>query len=144
MSVEKVFDVSGVAVGDALPGRTVEIDRERVVAYAAASGDHNRIHWDERYARDVGLPGVIGHGLLTMASAVAMVEDWAGSEAYVADYRTKFVGLVPVPHEGVAVVEVAGVVKSVDQETKTVVVELNVTHEGAKVLGNARCTVCWK
>lgn len=137
------FDISTLSVGDALPGRKVEIDRERVVAYAAASGDHNRIHWDDEFARSVGLPGVIGHGMLTMASAVAMVEDWAGDRAYLADYRTKFVGFVPIPFEGVAVVDVAGTVKSIDLETRTVVVELTVTHEGAKVLGNARGTVTW-
>lgn len=137
-------DVSTLSAGDALPGRAVEISRERVVAYAAASGDHNRIHWDEQYARAVGLPGVIAHGMLTMASAVAMIEDWAGDTAYVADYRTKFVGLVPVPFEGVAVVDVAGVVKSVDVEARSAVVELTVTCNGAKVLGNARATVCWK
>ncbi|MDO5697824.1 MAG: MaoC/PaaZ C-terminal domain-containing protein [Dermatophilus congolensis] len=137
------FDISALSVGDALPGRTVEIDRERVVAYAAASGDHNRIHWDDEFARSVGLPGVIGHGMLTMASAVAMVEDWAGDRAYLADYRTKFVGFVPIPFEGVAVVDVAGTIKSIDLEARTVVVELTVTHEGAKVLGNARGTVTW-
>lgn len=136
-------DFTSLAVGDTLPRRAVEIDRERLVAYAAFSGDRNRIHWDEAYASEVGLPGVIAHGMFTMASAAAMVEDWAGSGAYVAEYRTKFTGLVPVPYKGTATVDVAGVVKSVDADSRSAVVELTVTFGEAKVLGNARLTVRW-
>ena len=136
-------DFDTLAAGDALPGRAVESDRERLVAYAAFSGDRNRIHWDEAYASEVGLPGVIAHGMFTMASAAAMVEDWAGPRAYVAEYRTKFVDLVPVPYQGTATVDVAGVVKSVDAEARSALVELTVKFGEAKVLGNARLTVRW-
>ncbi len=127
--------------GDVLPGRTVEVDRERLIAYAAVSGDHNRIHWDERYARQAGLPGVIAHGMFTMASAAALAGDWAGPGAHVAGYRAKFVGAVPVPYAGTAAIEVAGVVTSVDPQERTAVVELTVRCGGEKVLGNARLTV---
>lgn len=136
-------DFAQVSVGDVIPARRLRFTRERVVEYAAASGDRNRIHWDETYAREVGLPGVIAHGMLTMGSASAVVEEWAGPGAFVAAYRTKFTGLVPVPYSGEAVVEVAGVVKAVEAETRSAVVELQVTNEGAKVLGNARLTVRW-
>lgn len=140
MSVE----FAQVSEGDLIPERELRFSRESVMAYAAAGGDHNRIHWDEAYAQEAGLPGVIAHGMLTMGSASAVVEDWAGPGAYVSAYRTKFTDLVPVPYAGDAVVEVSGVVKKVDAEARSAAVELQVTHEGTKVLGNARVTVQWR
>ena len=128
-----------VEKGQALPRREVRITRE-----AAVSGDHNRIHWDDEWAREVGLPGVIAHGMFTMALASSPVVDWAGPQAFVTEYRTKFTGLVPVPFRGEAVVEVAGVVSKVDAAARRVVVDLTVTHDGEKVLGNARATVQWR
>jgi acyl dehydratase len=44
-----------------------EITRDHLKAYAAASGDHNLIHLDEKFAREAGFPGVIVHGMLSMA-----------------------------------------------------------------------------
>ena len=67
-----------LAVGDVVGTRTLELDRPRLVRYAGASGDFNRIHWDEAFATGVGLPSVIVHGMLTMGAAVGVVEDWAG------------------------------------------------------------------
>ena len=46
--------------------RKVTITREQIAAYAEASGDHNPIHLDDEFARSVGLPGVIAHGMLLM------------------------------------------------------------------------------
>ena len=51
---------------------------QQLVRYAGASGDFNPIHWNERAARAVGLPGVIAHGMLTMAPAGRVVTDWVG------------------------------------------------------------------
>jgi len=50
-----------------LPERTFRVTRLDLVKYAGASGDFNPIHWSDRFAASVGLPGVIAHGLLTMA-----------------------------------------------------------------------------
>ena len=51
----------------ALEPRTFRVTRADLVAYANASGDQNPIHQDEEVARSVGLPGVIAHGMFTMA-----------------------------------------------------------------------------
>ena len=48
-----------------LPEKSYAINRELLVAYANASGDHNPIHQDEAFAKSVGLPDVIAHGMLT-------------------------------------------------------------------------------
>ena len=59
-----------------LETKTFTITRADLVAYAEASGDHNPIHQDEEVARSVGLPGVIAHGMYTMALAARAVGEW--------------------------------------------------------------------
>jgi acyl dehydratase len=69
-------------VGDELPQLEVTPDRYVTIRYAGASGDFNPIHLDEQFARDVGLPGRILHGLWTMAQiARAHTEAAAGPHA---------------------------------------------------------------
>ncbi|MCL1870378.1 MAG: MaoC family dehydratase [Promicromonosporaceae bacterium] len=130
-----------LAVGDVVATRTLELDRPRLVRYAGASGDFNRIHWDEAFATGVGLPNVIVHGMLTMGAAVGVVEEWAGDPGAVVDYQTRFTRPVPVPATEVVLVEVSAAVGAVDAEARTVRVDLTVTHEGAKVLGKAQAVV---
>ncbi len=55
--------------GDVLEPQTFTIRRADLVRYAGASGDFNPIHWSDRVAKSVGLPGVIAHGMFTMALA---------------------------------------------------------------------------
>lgn len=133
--------LADVEVGQQLPGRTIHLERADLVRYAGASGDFNPIHWDERTATGVGLPDVIAHGMLTMGRAMDVVAAWAGDPARVESCSTRFSGMVPVPHDGGADLEVGGVVKAVDPEEGTVEVELTATSGGAKVLGRARATV---
>src|SRR4029077_7793094 len=66
-----------VAVGDQLAPITQQVDRARLIRYAGASGDFNRIHWSESAAAGVGLSGILAHGMLTMALAGRVVTDWA-------------------------------------------------------------------
>ena len=83
--------------------------------YAAASGDHNPIHQDEDVARSVGLPGVIAHGMYTMALAARAVAEWfPGAE--VVSLGCKFTSPVVVPAEGGVDVEVAGEAKEPDED----------------------------
>jgi acyl dehydratase len=57
---------SDLAVGDEVTPFSRTVTQEQVRAYADASGDHNPIHLDPEFARSVGLPGTIAHGLLEM------------------------------------------------------------------------------
>ncbi|MBP8882171.1 MAG: MaoC family dehydratase N-terminal domain-containing protein [Dermatophilaceae bacterium] len=132
-----VRTAASVTKGDALPPRTLHIERATLVRYAGASLDFNPIHWDGDFAREVGLPDVIAHGMFTMGAAAAVATDWAGDAGRVVRYTTKFVGPVVVPREGGADVEFGGTVTAVDHATRRVTVELTATHEGAKVLGRA-------
>jgi acyl dehydratase len=59
---------------------TVEFTREQIRAYAQASGDHNPIHLDDDFARSVGLPGVIAHGMLQMGLMANLAVEAAGGD----------------------------------------------------------------
>ncbi len=133
--------LTDLSVGDVIGTRTVEVDRARLVRYAGASGDFNPIHWNDAFAAEVGLPGVIAHGMFTMGAAVALVEDWAGDPGAVVDYQTRFTRPVPVPNPGVATLEVTGTVGVIDSDAGTVRVDLTVTSEGARVLGKTQAVV---
>src|SRR6478735_9313294 len=98
--------------GDVLETRTFTVTRADLVAYADASGDHNPIHQDEDVARSVGLPGVIAHGMYTLALVGRAVAEWTDG-AEVVDLGAKFTSPVVVPAEGGAEVLVDGTVKSV-------------------------------
>lgn len=129
-------------VGQAIGTRTVTVGRRDLVRYAGASGDLNPIHWNDRFATEVGLPGVIAHGMFTMGSAITLVSDWAGDPGAVVDYGVRFTRPVPVPDPGEATIEVSGVIGAVDREAGTVRIDLTVsTGEGVRVLGRAQAVV---
>ena len=136
-----VLSVSDVEVGQELPSRTIHISRASLVQYAGASLDRNLIHWDERFARSVGLPDVIAHGMFTMGAAINVVSDWVGDAGRVVEYGTRFTKPVVVPYEGGAAVEVTGVVTAVDARTRRATVELTALCGTDKVLGRARAVV---
>jgi acyl dehydratase len=114
--------------------RTYRITRADLVAYAAASGDHNPIHQDEAVARSVGLPGVIAHGMYTLALAARYVDEALGEPGRIRQIGAKFTRPVVVPEEGVEVT-VEGELR--DEQTVT----LTVTCGGEKVLGAASAVV---
>ncbi|MBP2050776.1 acyl dehydratase [Streptomyces griseochromogenes] len=127
--------------GDELPTRTFRITREDLVRYAAASGDHNPIHWSDSRASAVGLPGVIAHGMLSMGLAATALTEWAGPGAAVVEYGTRFSRPVIVPDTAdgveIAVDGTAGEVR----EDGSVRVELTVRCAGRKVLARTRAVL---
>lgn len=130
-----------VEVGSELPGQTFPIRRVDLVRYAGASGDFNPIHWNEKAAAEVGLPGVIAHGMLTMATAARVVTDWVGDPGAVREYGVKFSSPVVVPNDDAgAQVDVRGVVEK-KLDDNLAVVNLTARCDGAKVLTQARATV---
>src|SRR3954470_15654220 len=131
-----------VAVGDELPATSFPLTRLDLVRYAGASGDFNVIHWNERIARSVGLPDVIAHGMLTMATAARLVSDWAGDPGAVVEYGVRFTKPVVVPDDDHgAVLEVSGVVAAKDDAARTVRVDLTATSSGQRVLGRSQAVV---
>ncbi len=131
----------GVEVGAALPAQEFALQRSDLVMYAGASGDFNVIHWNERVAKGVGLPSVIAHGMLTMATAGRVVTDWVGDPGAVLEYGVRFSRPVVVEDDDQgATLTVAGVVED-KLDGNRVVVGLTATVEGSKVLMAARAVV---
>ncbi|TRV71848.1 dehydratase [Streptomyces sp. 130] len=130
-----------VEVGTELPVRSFPVTRATLVRYAGASGDFNPIHWNERFAREVGLPDVIAHGMFTMAEAIRVVTDWTGDPGAVVEYGVRFTKPVVVPDddEG-ARIEVSGKVGAL-LDDRRVRVDLTVMSDGKKVLGMSRAVV---
>lgn len=129
-----------LAEGAELASQTYRVTRADLIRYAGASGDFNPIHWSDRQAMAVGLPGVIAHGMYTMALGARAVTTWSGDPAGVVGYSVRFTRPVVVPDddEGAEVV-VGGTVKSIADGLAQI--ELTVTCEGEKVLAQARATV---
>lgn len=133
-----------LAVGQEIGARTLEISRADLVKYAGASGDFNPIHWNDRFAREVELPGVIAHGMFTMGAAVQLVTDWIGDPSAVVSYGTRFTKPVPVADMDDApgaVVELVGTIGALDADAATARIDLAVTLDGQKVLVKAQALV---
>jgi acyl dehydratase len=130
-----------IEVGTELPAQTFPVTRATLVRYAGASGDFNPIHWNEKFAKEVGLPDVIAHGMFTMAEAIRVVTDWAGDPGAVVEYGVRFTKPVVVPNDDRgATVEVSAKVAA-KLDDNTVRVDLLATSAGQKVLGMSRAVV---
>src|ERR671917_2132103 len=92
--------------GAALPELRVTPDRYLTVRYAGASGDFNPIHIDEEFARSVGLPGRILHGLWTMAQVARAQTEAAGGPESLRRLSVQFRGMGVPEHEVVVTSEV--------------------------------------
>lgn len=130
-----------VEVGTELPAQTFSVTRATLVQYAGASGDFNPIHWNEKFAVEVGLPDVIAHGMFTMAEAIRVVTDWAGDPAAVVEYGVRFTKPVVVPNDDKgAEIEVSAKVAAKLDDNR-VRVDLTAMSAGQKVLGMSRAVV---
>ena len=135
--------------GTEIPGKSYRATRLDLVKYCGASGDFNVIHWNDRIARSVGLPGVIAHGMYTMAQAGKFVTEWAGDPGAVLEFGVRFSGMVPVPDDtdpplggttGGAAIEVSGKVTEKLGDNK-VAVDIVARSGDTKVLTRARAVV---
>jgi acyl dehydratase len=121
--------------GEQLPELRVTPDKYLTVRYAGASGDFNPIHIDEEFAKAVGLPGKILHGLWTMAQvARAQTEAAGGPEA---------LRRLSVQFRGMGVPEQELVVRSTVREVADGVATIDAVAEqsGKKIIRNAQAEV---
>ncbi len=129
------------AKGDELAPTSVRVTRADLVRYAGASGDFNPIHWSDRVAGEVGLPGVLAHGMLTMALAGRFVGAWAGGPAAVRGLGVRFTRPVVVPDDDEGTeIAVSAVVKEVSPEGLSRL-DITATCRGEKILAQARAVI---
>ena len=128
-----------INVGDEIAERVFWIDRELLKKYADASGDQNPIHQDEAFAKSVGLPDVIAHGMLTLALTGKFISDWAGGSASVKEFSARFVKPVIVPAGKKVDLTISATVAGVDGAN--VRLTINATSDGVKVLAMTKALV---
>ena len=117
--------------GQEIPELKVTPDRYLTVRYAGASGDFNPIHIDEDFARQVGLPGRILHGLWTMAQVARAQTDAAGGPATLRRLSVQFRG-VGLPEREITV---TGIVREAGDGR--VVVDAEADQDGTKIIRRA-------
>ncbi len=127
-------------VGHEFEPQSYVVTRADLIRYAGASGDFNPIHWSDRVATSVGLPGVVAHGMYTLALAGQALVTWVADPARVVSFGARFTKPVVVPDDDEGTqVDVSGRVTGVEDGLASV--ELTVTNAGTKVLGMTKATV---
>lgn len=126
-------------VGQVVAETTLTLTRDSLVRYAGASGDFNPIHYRDDVAAEVGLPGVLAHGMLTMGVAIGAVTDWLDARGWVSDYQVRFTRPVVVdPVEG-AELQLVATVGALDEDEARI--DLTVSYGGQTVLGKAQTRI---
>ncbi len=118
--------------GDQIPEVRITPDKFLTVRYAGASGDFNPIHIDEEFAKAVGLPGRILHGLWTMAQVARAQTEAAGGPAHLKRLKVQFRGM-GVPEQEVIV---TGTVHEVSDGH--VVIDTVAEQGGKQIIRNAQ------
>jgi acyl dehydratase len=113
-----------IRVGDIIPERAKAVTREDVRAYAEAGGDDNPLHQDDEFARSVGFPGIIAHGMFSMAHVATTLTDWLGDPAALVRLEVKFRAVVFMGETLVAKGQVAALDPDTRQATVNVWAEL--------------------
>ena len=127
-----------VRVGDQITPLSRLVTQEQIDAYAEASGDVNPIHVNEEFARMVGLPGTIAHGMLNMAILTEAVSRWAGGGDRVASLRVRFSKPL-LPGDTITC---TGKVVEVDEAAGIATLEVGATSDrGENLLTNGRASV---
>jgi acyl dehydratase len=124
-----------IETGAELAPKTFKINRQLLIEYANASGDQNPIHQDETFAKSVGLPDVIAHGMLTMALAGKYLSYISGSQN-VLEFSAKFIKPVVVPAGADVSLIISGKVTDVVEGIAKI--ELLAMCDEVKVLGMAK------
>ena len=129
---------AGVKAGDQLTPLSRTVVQEQIDAYAEASGDFNPIHVDADFARSVGLPGAIAHGLLSMGILAEALSTWAGGADRLLSLQVRF--SKPLVAGGTIIC--SGTVVAVDDAEGTATLEVEAASDrGERVLTNGRATV---
>ena len=136
-----LISILQVHVGLELPAQEFVFTRADLIRYAGASGDFNIIHWNERVAKEVGLPTVIAHGMLTMGTAIRVVTDWLGDPGKVIEYSARFTRPIPVPDtdEGSTIKVSAKITELL--ENNQAVISVSAIHNEVTVLAKTTATV---
>ena len=102
-------------------------DRQQLVKFAAGSGDFNPLHFDESFAKNMGMPEPIVHGRFKYAIVGRLVNEWIGTKGRLKKFGVSYRGM-DMPNKEITA---KGVVTAVRQENGENIVELDVWTEDA-------------
>jgi acyl dehydratase len=129
---------STVSIGDTVTPLSRRVSQEQIDAYADASGDHNPIHVDPEFARSVGLPGTIAHGLLELGILAEAISTWAGGSSNLRSLSCRFSN----PLQPGDTIICTGTVVAVDASEGIATLDVGASSDrGDRVLTNGRATV---
>ena len=117
------------------------VRREDVKAYADASGDQNPLHQDDNFARSVGFPGIIAHGMFSMAHVAKAVTDWLGDPAALERIKVQFRAPVFMDETLVAKGRVASIDPGSNSATLSVWAEVERAGERVLPIKNSEAVV---
>lgn len=138
-----MINLKSLNVGDTLTLLQYRVKRSDLIKYAGASLDFNPIHYSDRVATSVGLPGVIAHGMHTMGAVARVITDHLPAGAFVSSYSTKFTNPVVVPDDDTgALVSVSATVSAKESDSMFFTIETTCGSE--KVLNQTKLTVTFK
>jgi acyl dehydratase len=127
--------MADLAVGSQIPEVRVTPDKYLTARYAGASGDFNPIHIDEEFAKAVGLPGRILHGLWTMAQVARAQTEAAGGPEHLKRLSVQFRGM-GVPEQEVVVTWTVS-----EQRDGRVIVDTVAEQAGKQIVRNAQAEI---
>lgn len=130
-----------VAVGDRVPARSKTVRREEVKAYADASGDQNPLHQDDAFARSVGFPGIIAHGMFSMAHVTTTLTEWLGDPAGLRRIRVQFRAVVFMEETLTASGEIVALDEAERRATLSVWAEVEREGSRVRVIKNSEAEV---
>ncbi|MFE3289143.1 MaoC/PaaZ C-terminal domain-containing protein [Rhodococcus sp. NPDC059234] len=128
-------------VGAIVAKADLTVTRGDLVRYAGASGDLNPIHFNDAVAAEVGLPGVLAHGMLTAGLALQTVVDWIADPSAVVSYETRFTRPVVVDPLTGADLTVSAKVARLDEVERTARIDVTVSSGGQTVLGKTQAHI---
>ena len=117
-----------VKEGREIPKVVLPCDSQRLVWWAAGSGDYYQIHYDKEFAKSTGLDNIIVHGLLKNAFEGQLLSDWAGHRGRVKKFGCSYRGMDPVDQD----IFVKGVVTKKYEQGGEYLVDLDVWTETAQ------------
>jgi acyl dehydratase len=141
VAVRQPPEVEALEIGREVFEASKVVRREDVKAYADASGDQNPLHQDDDFARSVGFPGIIAHGMFSMAHLVKAVKDWAVTPAALRSISVQFRAVVYMDETLVARGKVAAVDPQTGDVTLDVWAEVDRDGQVVKAIKNSRAVV---
>jgi acyl dehydratase len=127
--------MASLEAGESIPEQRVTPDRFVTYRYAGASGDFNPIHIDEEFAKQVGLPARILHGLWTMAQVARAQTDAAGGPEKLRRLSVQFRGMGMLEQE----ITVSGTVREVSEGVA--VIDTVAEQGGNQIIRNAEAEI---